>query len=111
MANPHQIDAFGGRSTKSVTLTLPLTLLADLDRVAGRMKVTRSALLAELLAVPVKAMAEVVDAIPEVGATEADVRRARGKSAVVIKGAIAEAQQLLRPKRKKRRARARARPK
>ena len=113
MTHPHQTDAFGAPLTKPVTLSLPLTLLADLDRIAQRMKVSRSALLSELLAVPVKAMAEVVDTIPAVGATEADVRRAKGKSAALIKGAVQEAQQLLSPPRRKRRtrARARARPK
>ena len=111
MANPHQTDAFGGRSTKSVTFTLPMTLVADLDRIAGRMKVTRSALLGELLRVPVAAMAEVMAAIPESGATSADVRRARGKSAALVSAAVKEAQDLLKPRRPRKRARARAKPK
>ena len=111
MANPHQTDAFGGRLTKSVTFTLPMTLVADLDVIAKRMKVTRSALLGELLRVPVAAMAEVVGCIPETGATSADVRRARGKSAVLMATAVKEAQQLLKPTRPRRRARARAKPK
>lgn len=111
MTHPHQADAFGAPLTRPVTLSLPLTLLADLDRIAQRMKVSRSALLSELLAVPVKAMAEVVDAIPAVGATESDVRRAKGKSTALITAAVQEAQQLLKAKRRRRRARARAKPK
>ena len=111
MKPPHQTDAFGAPLTKPVSLSLPLTLLADLDRIAERMKVSRSALLSELLAVPVRAMAEVVDTIPAVGATEADVRRAKGKSAAVITAAVKEAQELLKPRRPRKRARARAKPK
>lgn len=110
MANPHQTDAFGGRLTKSVTFTLPMTLIADLDVIAKRMRVTRSALLGELLRVPVAAMAEVFGGMPETGATEADVRRARGKSTALVQQAVQEARALLRPPRR-RRARARAKPK
>lgn len=108
MAKPHQSDAFGAPLTKSVTVTLPLTVLADLDRVARRMKVTRSALLSEMLGPSVAAMAEVVDALPEVGATSTDVRRARGKSVALIEAAVGEAQALTR---QLRRARPRAKPK
>jgi hypothetical protein len=109
---PHQTDAFGAPRTKPVTVTLPLTLLADLDRVAQRMKVSRSSLLTELLAGGVAAMAEIVDTIPSVGATQADVMRAKGKSVALIQTAVKEAQALLKPARKRRRRpRARARPK
>lgn len=93
--NPVQTDAFPG--SVRVTVTLPATVLNNLDRVARRMGVSRSALLGELLAVPVEAMAEVVDALPAVGSTEDDAKRVRGKSAALIRRAVQEAQALIEP--------------
>jgi hypothetical protein len=69
--------------------------MADLRLLSARMGVSQSALLSELLSEPIRAMASIIEALPERGATDADVKRARGRSLVFIHNAVAEAQSLL----------------
>jgi hypothetical protein len=93
---PKQIDAFRTRHrTPRLTVTLPAETAQQLERIARRMRVSQGALLAELLAEPVKAMASIIDLVPEVGAGPDDVRRAKGRSIEVIHMAVSQAKQLL----------------
>jgi hypothetical protein len=52
-------------------------------------------MLTELLAVPIAVMRDTIDAIPQVGAVPADIKRARGKSVALIRDVIQHAQSLL----------------
>lgn len=96
MSKPNQTDAFPvppGLRYRA-TFSLPAQLAKDIARLARRMGVSQSALLAELLAAPIAAMLEVVETIPEAGATPADVKRARGKSVALIREAVQQTQDL-----------------
>lgn len=73
------------------TFTLPAPLATDISRLAKRLGVSQSSLLTELLTDPIAAMCDVVDGIPQVGVTSEHIHRARGKSAALIKRAVAEA--------------------
>jgi hypothetical protein len=77
------------------TFSLPAALAKDISHLAKRLGVSQSAMLAELLTEPVAAMREVIDTIPQVGVTPTDVKRARGKSAALIRDVVQHAQSLL----------------
>lgn len=94
---PVQTDAFppaGGRTVRT-TLSLPQSLATDLRRLSGRMGVSQSSFVSELLSEPIKAMAAIIDALPEQGATATDVKRARGRSLRFIENAVSQAQSLV----------------
>lgn len=91
-----QTDAFPNPpSVARVTLALPVDLAERIDRLADRLKVSRSAFVAELLAEPIAAMVGIIDLIPETGATHQDVKRAKGRSVDLIRTVVAEAVGLL----------------
>jgi hypothetical protein len=74
------------------TFTFPADLATDINRLAKRLGVSQSSLLTELLGDPIRAMLEVIDEIPQVGATPDHVKRARGKSAALIRDVVQQAQ-------------------
>lgn len=97
--NKHkQADAFPAAKTVCyrATFSLPAKLAQDINRLAKRMGVSQSALLAELLTDPIAAMCEVIDQIPPTGATTDDVKRAKGKSVALIRDAVRSTQELAR---------------
>lgn len=98
MSKPKQSDAFPAASTvrTRVTFTMPASLARDINRLARRMGVSQSAFISELLTDPILAMCDVIDAIPETGATADDVKRARGKSVALIRDVIEQAQAVAR---------------
>jgi len=70
-------------ATKRTSFTLPPAFVADLDFLARRLGVSRSAVLAEVAADPVHDLAELIAKVPE-NPTAADILRARGESVQVI---------------------------
>jgi hypothetical protein len=74
------------------TFTFPADLATNINRLAKRLGVSQSSLLTELLTEPVAIMLDVVDTIPQVGATPDHIKRARGKSAALIRDVVQQAQ-------------------
>lgn len=76
-----------------VTVTLPGGLVEDLDFAASRLRVTRSGIVAALLADTVPAVRQLAAAYPEriEDATEADIKRFRGASAEIISKLLTDA--------------------
>jgi predicted DNA-binding protein len=66
-----------------VSFTIPPQIRENLDYLSGRLGVSKSALVSELLGTPLGDLRELFEAIPE-NPTEADVLRARGKSNSLI---------------------------
>lgn len=77
------------------TFSFPAPLATDISQLAKRLGVSQSALLTELLAEPVRVMLDVVSEIPQVGVTPDHVKRARGKSAELVRHAVQNAQSLV----------------
>ena len=94
MSKPNQDDAFPAAKILHYrcTFSLPATLAKDIARLAKRMGVSQSSMLAELLTDPITAMCDIIDEIPDKGATADDVKRARGKSLSIIKDVVQQAQ-------------------
>lgn len=72
-----------------VSMTLPPSLVADLDFVSARVKVPRSALMADLLVQPIHDLRELVESIPPNPSMD-DLERARGRTAGLIDARLAE---------------------
>lgn len=74
-----------------VTVSLPDDLVDGLDLVANRFEVSRSGLLAALLAQMMPPIVEIATIMPDPsqGVTESDVKRFRGASAEIISRQIA----------------------
>ena len=68
---------------RKITFSLPEKLVEDLDYISKRIKVTRSALLSQLVEEPVGTLRELVASVPE-NPTEEDIIRAKGRSLSVI---------------------------
>jgi hypothetical protein len=66
-----------------VSFTIPPQVRANLDHLSGRLGVSKSALITELLEAPLGDLRELMDLIPE-NPTPEDVLRARGKSNSLI---------------------------
>lgn len=77
------------------TFSLPAPLAKDISRLAKRLGVSQSAMLTELLTLPIAAMCDVIDTVPQVGVTPDQVKRARGKSAALVRDVVQHAQSLL----------------
>jgi hypothetical protein len=91
-----QTDAFPTPPRfKRTTLSIPTETAERIERLARRMGVSQSAFVAELLAEPIAAMASIIDALPEQGATRHDVKRARGRSLDLIRNVVSQAQEVL----------------
>lgn len=73
------------------SFTLPADTAKRLSKIAKRLGVTQSALLAELLEQPLAVMDSVLSEIPDVGVREEHVRRARGRSQQLITDAVHQA--------------------
>lgn len=76
------------------TFSLPADLAADIARLSKRLGVSQSAFLAEMLKDAVAAMLDIIDQLPEQGATPSDLKRAKGKSKKYITQIVQEAQSL-----------------
>lgn len=74
------------------TFSFPAPLATDIARLAKRLGVSQSSLLTELLTEPIAAMLDVIDTIPQVGVTPDHIKRARGKSAALIRDVVQQAQ-------------------
>jgi len=79
------------RNLKKISVTVSPELAADLDYVAGRLGVSRSAIISELLVVPVGDMRAMLDQLP-LNPTPADVVRFRGASAEVVRDRLTNLQ-------------------
>jgi len=79
------------RNLKKISITVSPELAADLDHVAGRLGVSRSAIISELLAAPVSDMRAMLDQLP-LNPTPADVVRFRGASAEVVRDRLSNLQ-------------------
>ena len=87
-----QTDAFPiPHRTKVVSFSLPVETADQIARLAARMGVSQSAMLAELLAEPIAAMASIIDLVPQVSPTAQAVKRAKGRSLEVIRDLVAQA--------------------
>lgn len=70
---------------RKVTVSLPPSVVDDLDFIASRMRISRSALLSGVLGECVPGLLAVAKCVPAEGDVgEDDVRRARGASAEII---------------------------
>lgn len=76
---------------RKVSLALDPALVSDLDYVSGRLGISRSALVGQLLGEAVSPMREIFEQIP-LSPTPADVVRFRGESAKVVEARLAELQ-------------------
>lgn len=86
-----QTDAFPPpRRTYRCTFSLPTEMAQNISRIAKRMGISQSALLATLMEEPIANLAELVDDIPP-KPTGADVKRLRGKSVDLIKRTVDDA--------------------
>lgn len=79
------------RKQRKISVTVSPELVADLDNVAGRLGVSRSAIISELLAAPVSDMRAMLDQLP-LNPTPADVVRFRGASAEVVRDRLSNLQ-------------------
>ena len=76
---------------RKISVTVSPALVADLDHVACRLGVSRSAIISELLAAPVHDMRAMLDQLP-LNPTPADVVRFRGASAEVVRDRLSNLQ-------------------
>lgn len=77
------------RRFKRVSLSLPPALVADLSLVSGRLGMTRSSFVAEMLQEAVTPFVSLLKALPP-EPSSADVRRFRGASVRVIRETMRE---------------------
>jgi metal-responsive CopG/Arc/MetJ family transcriptional regulator len=84
----------GAKHMERVTLSLPKSLASDLTYMSRRMGMSRSALVGQLLA-EAPYLAEVMRQLPEAGATEDDVIRARGASVALVNQRVADFRELI----------------
>jgi len=78
---------------KKISMSLPSALLDDLQYLSGRLGVSRSALMSEILGEAVPTLAELFRAVPE-DASPDEARRLRGASVEIVRERLAEAQKL-----------------
>lgn len=81
------------RKLSKISVTVPPELLADLDHVAARLGVSRSALVSGLLGDVLPDMRTVLDAIP-LSPEPLDMVRFRGASAEIVRKRLDEVQEL-----------------
>ena len=75
------------RNLSKISITIPPELLADLDYVSGRLGVSRSALIAEVLPEALGVMRTMLEQVP-LNPTPDDVLRFRGESAELVRKKI-----------------------
>jgi hypothetical protein len=78
---------------KKISVSIPSPLLDDLQYLSGRLGVSRSALITELLGEALPAVAGLLRSVPE-GASPDEAKRFRGASVDIIRERVAEAQRL-----------------
>lgn len=76
---------------RKITISVPPDLVEDLDYLAGRMGVSRSAIISEVLGGSLEEMRALMELVPE-NPTQADVLRMRGESADLIRQRLASLQ-------------------
>jgi len=76
---------------RKITISVPPSLVDDLDYLAGRMGVSRSAIITEVLGGSISDMRALIELIPE-NPTPADALRYRGESAELIRQRLASLQ-------------------
>lgn len=76
---------------RKITISVPPTLVDDLDYLSVRLGVSRSAIISELMCDTVAHMRSMVELVPE-NPTPADARRFRGESAELIRQRMASLQ-------------------
>jgi len=76
---------------RKITISVPPTLVDDLDYIAGRMGISRSAIIAELMCDTIAHMRAMVELVPE-NPTPADALRYRGESAELVRQRLASLQ-------------------
>jgi len=76
---------------KKISITAPPPLVDDLDYLAGRLGVSRSAIVSEILGVTVSDMRRIFELIPP-NPTQSDVLRMRGESAELVRQRLASLQ-------------------
>lgn len=81
-------------ATTRTTLSLPTEVAQDIAYLARRIGISRSSLIASLLAEPVREMRRLVEAVPEdpSAMTDAEAMRLRGESAKVIQERLEQLQ-------------------
>lgn len=77
--------------TQKISVSLPTDLVSKLDYLAGRLGVSRSALMAEVLGESITRAADLVQLIPP-NPTPADVLRMRGESEDLVRQRVAQLQ-------------------
>lgn len=75
------------RNLSKISITVPPELVADLDYVSGRLGVSRSALISEILPESLVIMRTMLEQVP-LNPTPDDVLRFRGESAELVRGKI-----------------------
>ena len=75
------------RNLSKISVTIPPELLADLDYVAGRLGVSRSALISEVMPEALGVMRSMLEQVP-LNPTAEDVLRFRGESAGIVREKI-----------------------
>lgn len=80
-------------SSTRITLSIPTATAEAMASIARRLHISRSALIAELLAEPIAELEKLVDLIPHGPTSEGDVKRFRGASIELIGKLVAEAQE------------------
>lgn len=75
------------RNLSKISITVPPELLADIDYVSGRLGVSRSALVSQLMAEPLQLMRGMLEQVP-LNPTPDDVLRFRGESAELVRQKI-----------------------
>lgn len=76
---------------RKITISVPPGLVDDLDYLAGRMGVSRSAIISEVLSGSLEEMRAIMEQVPE-NPTQADVLRMRGDSAELVRQRLASLQ-------------------
>jgi hypothetical protein len=75
------------RNLSKISITVPPELVADLDYVSGRLGVSRSALISEVLPESLVIMRAMLEQVP-LNPTPEDVLRFRGESADLVRSKI-----------------------
>lgn len=78
---------------RKITFSIPPEFLSDLDYLARRLNVTRSAMLTEIAAEAVHDLRSMVESVPE-NPTDQDLLHAKGKSKALIESRIEGARRM-----------------
>lgn len=70
-------------TTKRVSLTIPIDVLAEIDYCAGRLGITRSAFMCEITSTGINSLSTLLRSLPE-SPTDSSIKRFRGDSVAVI---------------------------